>query len=94
MKTNTVKNLFVASAVCSLLASGASLAADKKGDAKAKDMAKVVKCGGVNECKGKGACGGASNSCKSKNECKGKGWVETKTDKECTDKGGTVLAAM
>lgn len=94
MKKQTMKGFVVAGAVCSLLASGAALAADNKADAKTKDKAKVVKCGGINECKGKGACAGASNACKSKNECKGKGWGETKTEKECTDKGGTVIAAM
>ena len=53
-----------------------------------------VNCTGVNECKGTGSCGAAdgSNSCKGKNECKGKGFIEVSA-KECTDKGGKVLAA-
>ena len=50
-----------------------------------------VKCAGVNACKGKGGCAGASNSCSGQNGCKGKGWVET-TAKECKDKKGTVVA--
>ena len=50
-----------------------------------------VKCGGINSCKGKGACAGASNSCSGQNGCKGKGWVETSA-KECKDKKGTVVA--
>ena len=33
---------------------------------------------GVNECKGKGACGGAGHDCAGKNECKGKGWVDVR----------------
>ena len=49
-----------------------------------------VKCGGINSCKGKGACQGASNSCAGQNGCKGKGWVEV-TAKECKDKKGTVI---
>ena len=49
-----------------------------------------VKCAGINSCKGKGACQGASNSCAGKNACKGKGWVEA-TAKECKDKKGTVI---
>lgn len=53
----------------------------------------TIKCTGVNECKGKGACGAAdgSHSCAGKNECKGKGWIEI-TGAECTEKGGTVAA--
>ena len=50
-----------------------------------------VKCGGINSCKGKGGCAGASNSCSGQNGCKGKGWVEA-TAKECKDKKGTVVA--
>jgi co-chaperonin GroES (HSP10) len=50
-----------------------------------------VKCGGINSCKGKGGCAGASNSCSGQNGCKGKGWVETSA-KECKDKKGTVIA--
>ena len=57
--------------------------------------ATAVNCTGVNECKGKGACGAAdgSHSCAGKNECKGKGWIAAASEKECTDKGGKVLAA-
>src|SRR5215475_7584569 len=49
-----------------------------------------VKCSGINSCKGKGACAGASNSCSGKNACKGKGWTEVSA-KECKDKKGTVV---
>ena len=59
------------------------------GDDKTKEA--KVKCAGVNECKGKAACAGGGNSCAGQNACKGKGWVET-TEKECTDKKGTVVA--
>jgi hypothetical protein len=84
----STKNALIASAVASLFMSGAAVAkgkADKK-------AAEVVKCAGVNECKGQGSCSGADNSCKSKNECKGKGWTETASAKDCTTKGGKVLA--
>ena len=64
---------------------GYSLQANKK-------TTEVVKCAGINECKGHGACSGADNSCKSKNECKGKGWTETASAKECADKNGKVLS--
>ena len=69
-----------------LLAAAPSLHADDKATKEAK-----VKCSGVNACKGKGACAGASNSCSGQNSCKGKGWVEV-TAKECKDQKGTVVA--
>lgn len=50
-----------------------------------------VKCMGVNACKGKAMCNSSSNQCKGQNACKGKGWVKMKSEKQCTDKGGTVL---
>lgn len=82
----------VAAAVASMFA-GAAYAGPPK-DAKkadAKDTAAQIKCTGVNECKGKGACGGANHGCAGENECKGKGWV-TLAEKDCKAKGGTVLA--
>ena len=45
-----VKNAFIASAVASMFLSGAAMA---KGKAH-KKTAEVVKCAGINECKGKG----------------------------------------
>jgi hypothetical protein len=49
-----------------------------------------VKCEGVNECKGQGACQGDDNACKGHNECKGEGWIEIPAE-ECTAKGGEVI---
>lgn len=78
--------LAVAALVCSSALAGDK--APKKDDKKATAQ---VKCGAVNECKGKGACGGASGtSCAGTNECKGKGWILL-TEKECKDKKGTVI---
>jgi hypothetical protein len=57
---------------------------DKTKDAK-------VHCSGINSCKGKGACSGASNGCAGQNSCKGKGWIDVSA-KECKDKKGTVVA--
>jgi len=88
MIREVTKGAAIAAAVCSLLAAGAARAADKP-----KEGAKVVQCAGINSCKGQGSCAGADNACKAQNACKGHGWVETKTDKECTDKGGKVVAA-
>ena len=65
--------------------------APRVGQADDKTKEAKVKCGGINACKGKGSCAGASNGCAGKNGCKGKGWVEA-TAKECKDKKGTVVA--
>ncbi|MDP2269464.1 MAG: hypothetical protein Q8N23_32490 [Archangium sp.] len=85
---NTTKGLILLSAVASLSA----FAADKP--VKAKDAKEVaqVSCEGVNECKGKGACGNASHDCAGMNECKGKGWISLSAA-DCKTKGGKVAAA-
>jgi hypothetical protein len=88
MIREAVKGAAVAAAVCSMFAAG-----NVRADEMSKDMPKVTQCAGLNACKGQGSCAGADNSCKAKNSCKGKGWVETKTAKECTDKGGKVVVA-
>jgi uncharacterized membrane protein len=88
-----LKEQMIAGAVASLFAFGA-MASDAKPKAPAKDgkaAAANVKCTGVNECKGKGICGGAGNSCAGKNECKGKG-VMAMNEADCKTKGGTVVA--
>jgi hypothetical protein len=87
MIRETMKGAVVAAVVCSMFAAGNAMADEMK----AKDS-KVVQCAGINTCKGKGSCAGADNSCKAQNSCKGKGWVETKSAKECKDKGGSVVA--
>ena len=48
---------------------------------------KMVKCTGVNTCKGHSSCKTANNKCKGDNSCKGKGWVEM-TKKQCWQVGG------
>ncbi len=50
----------------------------------------TVKCAGANSCKGTSACKTATNACKGQNSCKGSGFIMTKDEKECTDKGGKV----
>jgi len=49
-----------------------------------------IKCTGINDCKGQGACKSKSNACAAKNSCKGKGWIHG-TEKQCKDMGGTPL---
>lgn len=79
------KGVLIASAAASLLLSGAVVAraADK--------AAGEVHCGGVNACKGQGACASAENSCKGKNGCKGKGFVTMSNADECAKAGGKVI---
>jgi hypothetical protein len=81
------KGFLIATAAATLLLSGTITArADEKagGD--------QVICSGINSCKGKGSCAGASNSCAGKNACKGQGHTKT-TAAECTAKGGKVVEA-
>lgn len=89
MKPITKKTI-MATAVAGLFMAGVLTVAPGNAVAAGGDY---VKCQGVNSCKGQGACGAAdgSHTCAGKNQCKGKGWVKVKTDKECTDKGGTVI---
>ena len=87
----SMKGFVIASAVASLF-SAAAFAGDKapapKKDAK---VAGKIRCGSVNECKGKGECGDAKgNSCAGTNECKAKGWIQI-SEKDCKAKGGSVL---
>ena len=35
----------------------------------------IVRCYGINACKGNGDCGGKGHSCAGENECKGKGYL-------------------
>jgi hypothetical protein len=53
--------------------------------------AKLVKCAGINECKGQGACGGQGHDCAGKNACKGQGWVKTASAEACEAQGGEVI---
>lgn len=93
------KGLILASAVASLFASAcaSSTAASSGGQQAAAAshdaMTQAVACAGINSCKGTSACKGASNACKGQNSCKGQGWVDTASEQECKDKGGTVVAA-
>lgn len=57
--------------------------------ADATEQAKV-KCLGINECKGQGACHTAEHSCAGQNACKGKGWLLV-PESECKGRGGQVL---
>jgi len=85
-----IMGLAVATAVVGLLAAGTTKVISGE---KAAGEEKKVKCAGINECKGHGECGApdGSHDCAGKNACKGKGWIKVASEKECTDKGGTVV---
>jgi hypothetical protein len=86
MSKNSIKGAMIAGAVASIFAAGQAMAASAAASAD-------VKCTGLNACKGNGTCGGAGNSCKGQNACKGQGVTMTSSEKECTSKGGKVVAA-
>jgi hypothetical protein len=52
----------------------------------------VIHCAGVNTCRGKGQCKGATNACKGQNACKGRGWI-TMAPSTCMASGGKVLTS-
>lgn len=83
--TRGTKGLAIAAAAAALFAVKVAVAGSQEGATEAKK----VKCEGVNECKGKGECGGATHDCAGKNACKGKGWIET-SEAECKAKGGKI----
>jgi uncharacterized membrane protein len=85
------KGTLIAGAVASMFAMGAFAADPPAAAAKDTKEAAKVKCVGLNECKGKGACGGAGNACAGKNECKGKG-ISPMSEADCKAKKGTVVA--
>jgi uncharacterized membrane protein len=89
MVKEMLKGAVIAAAVGSLFASGAAQAKEKE----KKASSSTVKCAGINECKGQSGCHGANNACKGQNGCKGQGTTEVKSEKDCTGKGGKVVAA-
>ncbi len=83
---NTTQWLITA-AVAGMIGAGVTIATPGRvlADGTAKDA--MVKCYGVNDCKGKSACATSSNDCKGENSCQGKGMLMM-SKKECQDKGG------
>lgn len=50
----------------------------------------LVKCLGVNACKGQAACKTANNECKGQAACKGQGWINA-TSSDCATWGGKAI---
>lgn len=82
---STTSGIAIASAAAAIFALGATAPAVQAADAP------MVKCAGINSCKGQSECKTAKNECKGMNSCKGQGWVSKATAKECTDAGGKVV---
>jgi hypothetical protein len=81
------KGVAIAAAVAAMFAAGSA----KAHPGHSKEKSKTVKCSGINECKGKGECGGADNACRGMNECKGQAWITVDSKKFCETKGGKVV---
>ena len=91
MNGKNLKGALIASAVCAMFATAAGLVVPRSGLVRSV-RGGDVKCAGINSCKGTGSCAGGGHGCGGQNGCKGQGWSPTKTEKECTDKGGKVVA--
>lgn len=86
MNHSTLKTgLSIATAAAALFATTAFSSAAQAADDG------MVKCSGINSCKGSSECKTAKSECKGHNSCKGQGWVSKKTAEECKTAGGTVL---
>ena len=85
--------MLIAAAAAAFFTSNALQAGNSAPRADAK-----IQCLGINGCRGQGECSNSDaavdklHGCAGVNACKGKGWV-TVTAKECTAKGGKIIAA-
>jgi len=82
----TTRGMAIAAAVAGLFTATTALPAVASAEEKGK-----VACQGINSCKGQSDCKSAKNACAGKNGCKGQGIKYVSSEKECTDKGGTVV---
>ena len=81
-RTSKTVGLTLAAAAAALFASGCSSICPGE--------PALVKCAGVNSCKGSSSCATPSNSCKGHNKCQSQGWTwMSKSD--CVAHGGTVM---
>jgi hypothetical protein len=80
--------LVLASAAATLLAAG-GIAFASSDMISAKD--EMVKCKGINECRGQSDGRMPGHHCKLPNACKGKGFKFEKSAEQCEKLGGTVM---
>jgi hypothetical protein len=92
MNASLERSLAVAAAALFLAACSKTGDGEGAKSADSTGAASEIKCMGINECKGQGACGvPGGHSCAGQNECKGKGWIKA-SEADCTSKGGQVVA--
>lgn len=88
-KMNSTIKASLALSAAALFVAGCSKGGESAPASGAETASGDVKCMGVNECKGTGACGvPGGHSCAGQNECKGKGWIKLGAA-DCDSKGGT-----
>jgi len=75
----TKRSAVLAAAAAAIFVSGAAT----QSMASSHEKDEMVKCEGVNSCKGQSACATDHSSCSGKNECAGKGWIEMSPE-ECS----------
>lgn len=80
-KTNKLTGIALATAAAAMFAGAPAHAGESEGN--------MVKCMGVNACKGHSSCQTANSSCKGLNDCKGQGWVKV-SKQACEQLGGEV----
>ncbi|HEB91175.1 MAG TPA: hypothetical protein ENI85_16495 [Deltaproteobacteria bacterium] len=74
------RSAVLAAAAAAIFVSGAATQAAASEDGHHGD--EMVKCHGVNSCKGHSECATDTSSCNGKNECAGKGWIKMSPE-EC-----------
>ncbi len=89
MKTK-LTGLALATAAATLLITGCTKGDDDEMAMEESSEAVMVKCAGINECKGHSQCATAESACAGQNACKGTGWIEV-TEDECDEKNGDIL---
>lgn len=47
----------------------------------------IIKCMGINQCKGQSSCKTSRSACKGLNNCRQSGWIAT-TEQDCREKNG------
>jgi hypothetical protein len=77
------KGQLVVAALASLVAAGCGGSKQPSPSAKTG----LVKCSGINACKGQAACKSEANACAGHNGCKGEGYLKI-TPEECAKQGG------
>jgi hypothetical protein len=90
------KGALLASAVAAMVLAVGCSEEESQDSSPTNQSSQTVKCYGVNSCKGTAECAGVGpdskkHACQGQNGCKGQGWISIPSEKECTDKGGSII---